>query len=102
MPASRSAIVQPSDTSRVTEALTITDDFMTATQIATATGLARNAVTRSLWWLQKARAVEAIESAGDVHWFVTPDTDTRHHTLDERKKEDEPRKAKRPYIRRAK
>jgi hypothetical protein len=93
MPASRSAIVTPTDTSRVCEALQI-DDFRTVAELAALTGLARCAVARSLWWLQKCRAVECVESSGDIHWFATPEFDARHHVLEERRKEDEPRKVR--------
>ncbi len=100
MPASRSADVTQSDVSKVFEALKAQDDFVTVSQIMIATSLGRPAVIRALWWLQKSRAAESVESSGDIHWFATPETDTRTHTIDERKKEEDlPRKPKRSYVR---
>jgi len=95
MPASKSANVEPSCTSKVMSVLKQYDDFLDVSSITVLTGLKKQNVLSSLWWLQKIKAVESVNSGGVPFWFATPDTDMRSRTIDERKKEDEPRKAKR-------
>lgn len=92
MPASRSAEVKPSDTSLVMKALQDSDDFMSITQLVGATKLKRRQIMRALWYLQKVHAVESVTSQGSLYWFHSEATDTRKKVIEERRKEDEPRR----------
>ena len=91
MPASKSAVSAPSNTCRVTTALSERDDFMSLDDLTIATGLTRREVRGAIHWLRKIKAIDSVESAGHLYWFLTADTDQRTHTIDEKKKEDEPR-----------
>ena len=93
MPASRSAVVKPTDTSLVLDALTRADDFLTTRSIAALTKLSNKSTHRALWYLQSVHAVEAVTEADKtLHWFATPDYDQRLRPIEERRREDEPRK----------
>ena len=90
MPASRSAPVEPSKTFVVLEALRTYDDFLSIEDLTHETSLPARGVKTALWWLQKVRAVDAVEVNGRTFWFATGD-DNRVRHLDMRKVEDEPR-----------
>lgn len=97
MPASRSASVEPSFTSIVLAALVAADDFVSATDLATLTGLTTGNCRTALTYLRDVHAVDSVDSAGRLYWFATPDADQRTRAIDARKREDEPRAAgKRP------
>ena len=91
MPASRSADIEPTQTSLVANALAVHDDFMCLEDIASATKMPAACVRRTLWFLRKMGAVDSIESSGALWWFLTPDTDKRLFQIADRRKEDEPR-----------
>lgn len=93
MPASNSASVEPSTTTRVLRALEEADDFLTTRQVAEAASVTIKAAMTALHYLATVRAVESVTSGGRLHWFATPDLDQRTRTIDEHRKEDEPRAA---------
>ena len=96
MPASRSAPVGPTDVSRVEDALRAADDLLRVFDLCGLTGLPAKAVARSLWMLQHYRAVESLVEGGSTYWLATPENDSRLRHVEERRKEDEPRRTARP------
>lgn len=94
MPASRSAKTEPSYTSLAEQALIKADDFLSVEQIIEVTGLTWAAVRSSLGWLRKCKAIDSVESGGQLYWFSTLENDQRSKKIEERKREDEPRKPK--------
>lgn len=99
MPASKSAPTEPSITARVLEMLQKYDDFLNAAELAILLDLPAKKLNSALWWLQKVQAIDAVEAGNTPYWFAKPGYDTRRRTIDERKVEDEPRKAKRRVVR---
>lgn len=96
MTASRSASVVPTITSRVEDALRVADDFVPTATLLAKLNVKPSQLNAALWWLQKVGAVEAVtDSSGALHWFATPSTDRRSRVVEERKLEDEPRRARR-------
>lgn len=75
------------------------DDFMTARQISAKlpTHKSHNVMT-ALGSLRRYRAVNAIASPNAIHWYATPEYDTRMKTVVERVPESKPRKAKRRKV----
>ena len=78
---------KPTTTSLTMAALLGADDFMTAKQIAAATGEKAHAVLTGLWSLRQYKAVDSVEQEGALWWFATPDSDQRQRHHDERKEE---------------
>ena len=95
MPASRSASVEPSFTQIVLAALIAADDFLSLEALQRETGLTTKSLRTALPYLRDVRAVDSVESGGRLFWFATPESDQRQRQIAERKREDEPRKAKR-------
>lgn len=96
MPASRSAQVEPSITARVLDTLKTFDDFASLDDLSILLEMHPNKMRAALWWLQKIHAVEAVDVGGKPFWFATPEYDMRIRTIDEHRKEDEPRVARKP------
>jgi hypothetical protein len=94
MPASRSANVETSYTKKVFDFLCAHDDFIRMKDIAAATGLDTRQLRQTLPWLRKCKAIDSVESGGVLYWYATPDTDQRMRTIDEHRREDEPRNAR--------
>ncbi len=94
MPASRSANVETSYTKKVFDFLCTHDDFIRMKDIATATKLELRQLRQTLPWLRKCKAIDSVESGGELFWYATPDTDTRRYRIDEHRREDEPRHAR--------
>lgn len=91
MPASRSSPVETSYTKRAFDFLVNHDDFVTMPDIATCTGLTIRQLRQTLPWLRKCKAIDSVESDGRLFWYATPESDLRLRTLDEHRREDEPR-----------
>lgn len=91
MPASRSATVETSYTKLVFDFLVNQDDFVHQSEITEATGLSSRQLRQTLPWLRKCKAIDSVESAGRLYWFATPELDTRLFSVDEHRREDEPR-----------
>lgn len=86
---------EPTATGEVTRALTAKDDFMSLDELVAVTGKSRKQVMSALWTLQHYfRAVECVRQGNELWWFVTPQTDTRMVTYDERTPESKPRRRK--------
>ena len=67
----------PTYTSLVTDALRSHDDFMSVSQLMSATQATRNQITAALHCLKQVKAIDCIESGGSLYWYLTPDTDQR-------------------------
>ena len=93
MPASKSAVVEPSNTTRVFEALERADDFLSTAQVVAASGVPVKSAMTALHYLATVHAVESVHSGVRLHWFATPHLDQRTRTIPEHRKEDEPRAA---------
>lgn len=91
MPASRSADIETSYTKIVGDFLNKHDDFISTAGIADATGLTTLQLRQTLHWLRQCKAIDSVDSGGTLYWFATPETDTRVRTIDEHRREDEPR-----------
>ncbi len=94
MPASRSANVETSYTKKVFDFLCTHDDFIRMKDIAAATGLNARQLRQTLPWLRKCKAIDSVESGGELFWYATPERDLRMRTIDEHRREDEPRNAR--------
>lgn len=88
----------PTCTTLVLEALRRADDFMTLAMIRESTGLDTCHASASLHHLRKHKAIECMESDGQLWWYATPDTDDRSRSLDERTPENKPRKPRKSKI----
>jgi hypothetical protein len=82
----------PTATSVVEHEMKFLDDFVTSKQLQKITRLDANHVGAALSHLKKHRAVDCLESEGQLWWFSTPDMDTRCRTVQERTPEKKPRK----------
>jgi hypothetical protein len=83
----------------VFERLKRADDFMTVAQLQAAEPAETyNRIQAALHHLRNYRAVECMESDGQLWWYATPDNDTRSKTVDERTPEQNPRRARKPRI----
>lgn len=93
MPASRSATVEETITHKVLDVLQKYDGFLNLDELSVLLETPKKNLRSALWWLQKIQAIECIDSAGTPYWFATPENDLRRRALEERRKEDEPRKS---------
>lgn len=75
----------------VFECLKSADDFMTAAQISSKTGIGARAVTATLHNLRYCKAVQMVEARDALWWFATPEDDVRTKHIEERAVEDKPR-----------
>lgn len=76
---------QPTWTKLVMGVLEGRDDFMTARQLCDELGASCNQMSATLVHLRKSRAIDCIvEPDGKAWWFVTPASDNRTRTVDER------------------
>jgi hypothetical protein len=83
---------KPTCTSVVEVAMSVADDFLTASMLIALTNLKRNQVTAALSTLKRRYfAVDCIASDGKLWWFLTPGTDTRSRKVEMRRPEDRPR-----------
>jgi hypothetical protein len=93
----------PTITSQVLEYLRKVDDMRPSRDICKGIGVyllpkeeqqsARRAVYTALWWLQKAKCVEAVLVANTPWWFALPEeSDNRSRVFQSRVKETVPRK----------
>jgi hypothetical protein len=78
---------KPTWTSLTVEAMRLADDFMSLEQLMVATGANGNQMRATLHWLQKAKVVDNVVSAGGLYWFLTGE-DSRETTVDERTPEE--------------
>jgi len=101
MPASKSAVIAPSNVSIVLNCLIAVDDFVSTAEVRQITGLTSKATFVSLQYLQQRKAVITVEANGVVYWGATPNDDDRIRHIDEKRKEDEPRVAKGTRTRRS-
>lgn len=89
---------QPAATFLVFELLvnrTAQGEFTSTSEITEMTGVSKANVVSALWTLQHYfTAVEAVQAAGELHWFATPDTDKRTRQVKERSLEVQPRRRK--------
>lgn len=86
---------EPTYMSRVEEALNRADDFLTVAQIVEATRIDLHHVAACIWWLNKMKAIESLESDGQLWWFYTPEKDKRVKRIEMRRPEDKPRRTRR-------
>lgn len=86
---------EPTLMSRVEGVLAAADDFLTVSQLVAASGIDQHHVQSCIWWLKKVRAVESVESDGQLWWFSTPETDLRTRRVEMRRPEDKPRRQRR-------
>ena len=80
-------------TTLVADALLRSDDFMTARQLMAVTGLGCCAVSAALHHLRGHKAVECMESEGQLWWYLTLQDD-RSRVVNERTPESRPRRRK--------
>lgn len=79
----------PTYQSRVETVLREADDFRTVAEITEVSGVDPQHVFSALWILHRTyTGAEFIKSNGRTYWFLTPETDTRLRTVDERKLEE--------------
>ncbi len=95
MPASRSAVVEVSNTRKVLDALIAADDFLSLPALTAAAKVTTKAAKTSLGWLRHIKAVDSVDSGGTLYWYATPESDQRLRTIDAHRKEDEPRQQRR-------
>ncbi len=83
---------QPTWTHVILEKLRAADDFMSLEQIRAATGATRHQANNALRHLQMHKAADSVVG-GDRHlwWFATGEDD-RARVLEQRAKEEEPRR----------
>jgi hypothetical protein len=82
---------QPTHTSLVNQYLVALKDFDTVAGITKGSGVCHRLVMISLWHLRRHKAVDSVESDGQLWWFATPEYDTRSKTLLERTPEEKKR-----------
>lgn len=91
----RSIDKKPTFTFLVYEALRTADDFLTIKDLRTRVAeLTHNRATASLSHLFKAKAVDFLRDGSVTYWFATPATDTRTLIIEEKRREEEPRKTR--------
>lgn len=79
-------------TTAIMDVLIRNQALMTAHQLVAATNNPYNRVSAALFSLKQRNAVKLIEVYGGSFWAATPENDTRHHVVIERKVEVAPRK----------
>lgn len=88
------AAKHPTWTHLVEETLRTADDFVSFEDIKAATGANRNQTSAALHHLQSRKVVDAVSVQGVPFWFYTG-LDTRIYTVEERVKEENPRRVRR-------
>lgn len=91
----RSADKKPTFTFLVYEVLRTADDFLTIKDLrARIPELSYNRATASLTHLFKKKAADFLRDSGVTYWFATPGTDTRTMIVEEKRREEEPRRVR--------
>lgn len=83
---------EPTYVSKVEEVLRIMDDFVMLGDVAELAKITRAQAMSSLAHLKNYKVVDCIEAEGQLHWFYTPENDTRQKIFPEWKHEDKPRR----------
>lgn len=83
---------EPTYVSKVEEVLRIMDDFVMLEDVAELAKITNNQAMSSLTHLKNYKVVDCVEAKGRLHWFYTPESDTRQKIFPEWKHEDKPRK----------
>lgn len=78
---------RPTWTHLTAEALRAADDFMSTEQLLHAVGATLNQLTATLFHLQRATVVDAVEVNGKPYWFLTGN-DRRSRVVEERRPEE--------------
>lgn len=74
---SRGRIRRPTWTSVVMEHLVGLDDLVETRELRRQLGMVSRVLWATLCTLQRYRAVDCVASADGLHWFATPQTDSR-------------------------
>lgn len=86
---------EPTFTYTVETWLAEQDDFKSFTEIRLGTGLSYNRVSAALSNARKFKAADFMVQDGITYWFLTPESDTRIRHVEEKAREDNPRKPRR-------
>lgn len=94
--------VGPSKVSLVEEQIRLKDDFITQKQLGSLLeGKANgNQISAALHLLKRYKAIDSMESDGQLWFYGTPESDTRTKTIETRVIEEPGTRAKRAYKRR--
>jgi hypothetical protein len=93
MPSSKSK--RPATTLLVTEALEITDDFLSFKDLVALTDDSPQRIHAALHWLVKSGAIAVVTQGEDLFYYRSLDTDKRHWVREETTEHTKPRRKSR-------